>query len=136
LLVLDHSIGGVALGEARSVAESALGKGVVLSATIDRSGPTPARVVRASYAGVVVWWVGALGNTERAFILETRSPLYRTASGLGVGSSLAALRAIGVYCNVGPDCQYGYKAPNGPGTTFRREGPNGRVSEILIGYGH
>ena len=139
LMVLDHSIGGVSLGELRSVAESDLGQGVVLSSTLDRSArPTPAREIKVSYAnaGIVVWWVGAQGHPARAFILETRSPLYRTATGLGVGSTLARLRAIGVSCNVGPDCQHGYAAPGHKGTTFRLTGPGGSVSEILMSYGH
>lgn len=138
-LVLDHSIGGISLGEVRSVAESALGKGVVVSATIDRSArPTPERVVKVSYpnAGIVVWWVSGQGHPARAFILQTRSPRYRTATGIGVGSTLVKLRSIGVFCNVGSDCQHGYGAPNGKGTTFRRAGPGGRVSEVLMSYGH
>jgi hypothetical protein len=138
-LVLDRSIGPVSLGELRSAAEPRLGKAVVLSSTLDRSArPKPARVVRAMYpsADILVWWIGAQGRPLRAFILQTSSPAYRTRGGIGVGSTLAKLRSLGVLCNVGADCQHGYAAPDHAGTAFRLSGPNGRVVEISISFGH
>ncbi len=133
LLVLDHSIGGIALGETRARA----GHGTVLSSRLDRSArPRPLRVTRVAYAGrsVVATFIG-----DRVGLIETRSARYRTSDGLGVGSSFADVQALGgvqCYPPGGIECQHGYRAVNRPGTTFRFDAPDGHVTFIALAYGH
>jgi hypothetical protein len=142
LIVLDRSIGGVRLLEPRPAVERDLGRGVVLAAKIDRSAkPTPARITRVSYlsGALTVTYVSEAKQQPTAFILESISPRFRTASGIGVGSTFAALRSIrGVKC-YGPsftECQHGYAALNKPGTTFRLDRLHGKVVYIAMALGH
>jgi hypothetical protein len=142
VIVLDRSIGGADLGETRSAVEQRLGRGVVLSTTIDRSArPTPAHIVRVSYGpgGLVVTYVSYAKQPPKVFALEATSSRYRTVSGVGVGSSVGNLLSIGgVKCfgPAGTECQHGYHPPNYLGTTFRLDRPGGTVVYVAILQGH
>jgi hypothetical protein len=145
LIVLDRSIGGVALKEQRSDVERTLGRGLVVH-TEDQKPPEPPahgeRVLYAKY-GLDVWYVSHDATpSERArgrvIAVLTKSPRYRTARGLRVGSTAAALRSIrGVNCYHGStECQHGYRALNQPGTTFWLDRPGGSIVEIALAFGH
>ncbi len=140
LIVLDRSIGGVALKELRSKVEHTLGKGLVLSSTVDHTArPTPAYLTKVSYGygSLIVFYVSGKGHPAQVLALETTSKRYRTRSGLGVGSSYAKLMAAGgVNCYGGAECQHGYHALNKPGTTFRLDQPGGKVVLIAMAFGH
>jgi hypothetical protein len=144
LIVLDHSIGGVALGEKRIDAERHLGRGFVRHAG-DQKPPEPALhtedVLYAKY-GLEVGYVSgnatqASRERGRVFVLLTHSPRYRTPQGVHVGSSAGDLYAIkGVKCGnlLGLDGQHGGHVHNQPGTLFRLSGPSGVVARISIAY--
>jgi len=111
LIVLDHSIGGVALGERRSEVERRLGQGFVLEAE-DQKPPEPSvhseDVLYAKH-GLEVWYVSRSGTAVsrrrgRVSILLTHSPRFRTPEGVHVGSPVAALRRLeGLNCGNLPD---------------------------------
>lgn len=141
-IVLDHSIGGVVLRESRSAVERDMGRGLVLSSRMDDSArPEPVRVDRVSYlsGALIVTYVSSTKQRSVAIVLESRSPRFRTQSGIGVGSTFAALRSIGrVKCN-GPsftECQHGYLTLNKPGTTFRLDRPRGKIAYVAMAFGH
>ena len=142
LIVLDRSIGGVALREKRVDVESRLGEGFVRK-TEDQKPPSPVHVEEVLYAkyGLEVWY--ASRNATRASrllgrvgVVLTHSPRYRTPQGVHVGAPAAALHTIkGITCSL-EDCQHGYKALNHPGTSFRLDYPDGKVVMIAIAFGH
>jgi hypothetical protein len=145
LIVLDRSIGGVALKGQRSDVERGLGRGFVVH-TEDQKPPEPPvhgeQVLYAKY-GLEVWYVSRNATPSgrargRVIVVLTHSPRYRTAQGLHVGSSATALRAVGgVNCyHVDTECQHGYNALNQAGTTFRLDRPGGTIVEIAMAFGH
>jgi hypothetical protein len=142
LIVLDRSIGGVSLREQHSAVDRQVGRGVVLSSKLDRSArPAPVRVERVSYmsGALIVTYVSEAKQQPVAIILESASPRFRTRSGVGVGSTFAALRSIrGVKCYApaSTECQHGYVAVDGPGTTFRLTRPHGKVIYVAMAFGH
>jgi hypothetical protein len=133
LIVLDRSIAGVTLLEQRSAVEKALGHGTSLGA------PAPGVMLVAYRKGTLVvgYVTGGSKHETVALLLDTRSPRYRTRTGVGVGSSYAKLMSIGgVHCFGGMQCQHGYEAVNKPGTTFWLDRPRGSVIRIAMTLGH
>ena len=141
-IVLDRSIGGVALREKRTDVERQLGHGFVVH-TEDQKPPYPAHAEQVLYAkyGLEVYYVSrnatplALAR-GRVLVVLTHSPRYRTPQGVHVGSPAAALHAIkGIKCSL-EDCQHGYTALNHPGTSFRLDYEGGKVVTIAMAFGH
>jgi hypothetical protein len=142
LIVLDRSVGGASLSEPRSAIERVLGRGTVLESKIDRSArPLPARVTRVTYlsGALTITYVSTKTQQPIAVALESTSPRFRTASGIGVGSTYAALHSIRSVKCYGPaftECQHGYAAVDKPGTTFRLDRPHGTIIYIAMAFGH
>jgi hypothetical protein len=142
LIVLDHSVGGVALNEQRAVVERSLGRGFVVKAG-DQKPPGPTvhgeDVLYAKHGLEVVYISRNATPASRAHgrvvLVLTHSPRYRTPQGVHVGSTAAELHSIkGVDCDepAGLDCQHGGHVHNQPGTTFRLDYPGGKVVRIAI----
>ena len=83
-IVVGQRIGPVHVGESRALVTKALGHGVV----VEREGN---RFRFYAKAGIYVAYPPR--TRDRADIVSTRSARYKTASGIGVGSSLRQLRA-------------------------------------------
>src|SRR4029077_1622869 len=84
-IALGHRIGAVSFAEPRSKVTKALGRGV--AASIDGH---HVRFYRGP--GIYVDYAAARAQ-QFAVIILTRSPRYKTRSGVGVGSSLHQLRS-------------------------------------------
>jgi hypothetical protein len=142
-IVLDRSIGGVALGETRVDVERLLGPGRVVQ-THDQKPPEPlvhGEDVRYPEAGLEVWYVShnatAASRADGVVIAAlTGSSRYETPQGVGVGSRLAEVQAIpGIACHGTrhpSGCQHGASRRNKPATSFQLSGD--RVSRILIAF--
>jgi hypothetical protein len=143
LIVLDRSIGGVALRERRGDVERALGRGYVLH-TSDQKPPEPRlHIEEVLYPnGLQVTYVSAdATRSSRArgqvVVLLTRSPRFHTSGNVHVGSTTVELRSIeGVTCGnlLNLDCHHGGHAHNEPATFFRLSGPDGKILRIAIAY--
>jgi hypothetical protein len=142
LIVLERSIGGVALKEERSDVECRLGRGRVVEAW-DQKPPEPAlhlEHVRYPMAGLDVWYVSrdatpAGRARARVFIVRTTSARYRTTAGVRVGSPAAELRKLrGLVCAL-ESCQHGFHSARQTGTAFRLDRPGGRVTWIAVSFG-
>ena len=122
LVVLGRSIAGITLGEPRTSVDKALGGG------------TPKRRGLVSYFGgrllVDYWFHDRL--TAKVQGLETTWPGFHTRSGVHVGTTLRALRAVHVTCGGGTCSRASGRGPDAPGTVFtlRRR----KVSQIDIFY--
>jgi hypothetical protein len=120
LIVLGHSIAGISLGEPRKSVEKAFGHG------------TSRRRGLVSYFGgrlqVDYWWHDRL--TTRVQGLETRWSGFRTRSGVHVGTSRQALRALHATCGDGECSLAAGRMPDAPGTVFTMR--SGKVAEIDI----
>lgn len=142
-IVLDRSIGGVALKEKRSEVERRLGDGVVVR-TQDQKPPEPSlHVEQVKYPkqGLEVVYVSRDATPlERArgrvYFVRTASPRYRTTQGIHVGSPATSLRSISGLTCFTVECQHGYHANGLPGTTFRIDAPHGHVLYIALAFGH
>jgi len=140
-IVLDRSIAGVALGEARASIESRIGHGYIVSIRTDSSTVPPSHVERLGYdaAGLYVTYVSAGASARRlaagkAVVLETTWTSFRTPQGVHVGSPLAAVKAIpGTRCYVGV-CQHGYTGKGG-GTSFLVDPVHKNVVRIVVSFG-
>jgi hypothetical protein len=141
LIVLDRSIGGVALTEKRGDVERTLGEGYLLRVE-DQKPPEPRlHFETVLYSnGLQVGYISLNADARslsrgRVGYLLTRSPRFRTREGVHVGSTAAELHSIqGVTCgNLGNiDCRHGGRIHNQPGTFFKLSGPQGVVVRIAI----
>lgn len=91
-----RSIGQVAIGSERAEVEARIGPGRLISRTPDPLRPTNRNldtvVIAYPRAALVVLFATAEASAS-ARRVATRSPRHRTAGGVGVGSTRAALRA-------------------------------------------
>jgi hypothetical protein len=129
-IVLDHSIGAVSILETRAAVERVLGRG--------RPGKADRRrhslIVR--YPGLTIGYSSRTKldrQHEQVVFVLTTSPRYRTAGGVGVGSSGKAVRSLpGMTCYGAPPyaCEHGMAlGRTGTALAFR----NGRVWRVTIG---
>ena len=122
VIVLGHAIAGVSLGEERKTVQAALGRG------------TSTRRGEVWYFGrrlfVDYWFHDQL--TTQVAALETKWRGFHTRSGVHIGTSRQALRALHVMCR-GGECRLATgHLPDAPGTIFRMR--HGKVAEIDIFY--
>lgn len=138
LIVLDRSIGGVAVKEERSDVECRLGRGRLVEAW-NQKPPEPAlhlEHVRYPMAGLDVWYVSRdATRPERArgrvMTVRTRSARYRTAEGVRVGSPVTKLLALpGLGCLLAT-CGHRLTGRQ-TGTVFRLDRSGGRVIWIAV----
>ena len=122
LIVLGDSIAGISLNEPRKEVEKAFGHG-------------------KSRRRGLVWYFGGLLQvdywhhdqlTTRVEGLETRWGGFHTRSGVHVGTSRQALRALHVTCGDGQCSRAAGRMPDGPGTVFTMR--HGKVVQIDIFY--
>lgn len=122
LIVLGRSIGGISLNESRKSVEKALGHGM-------------------SRRRGVVWYFGGRLRvdyrfhdrlTKRVEGLQTTFPGFRTRSGVRVGTSRGALRAVHVTCRDRKCWRLAGRMPDAPATVFTLRG--GKVARIEIFY--
>jgi hypothetical protein len=140
-IVLDRSIAGVSLGESRRAIERRIGVGSLVSARRDTSTVPPERVERVAYdaAGVYVTYASAgaarpRGAAGKAVVLETTWTSFRTPQGVGVGSTLKAVKTVpGVRC-FGVVCEHGYVG-GGAGTSFLIDPVRRKVVRVVIAAG-
>ncbi len=122
LITPDSSIGAIRLTEPRASVERILGRGT------------------STHRGVVSYFGGRLvvnywfhdGLTKRVQFLATRWPGFHTRSGVRVGSSRQALRALHVSCIPGQCSRHAARETDSNGTIFTMR--SGKVAEIEVGY--
>jgi hypothetical protein len=141
LIVLDRSIGGVALRQRRAVVDRLLGRGIVRSTQDQKPPEPPAHIEDIVYPnGLEVIFVSrdaASRSLGRAVVIRTLSPSFETRHGVRVGSPESAVRSIaGVTCGsvLNHGCQHRGHVHNRPGTFFASNGPNGKIVAITIAY--
>jgi hypothetical protein len=120
LIVLGHSIAGIALSEPRNSVETAFGHG-----------ESRDRGVVWYFGGrlqVDYWWHDRL--TTRVEGLETSWAGFHTRSGVHVGTSRRALRALHVPCSDTTCSRAAGPMPDAPGTVFTMR--HGKVARIDI----
>jgi hypothetical protein len=129
-IVVRKGIGGVNLGMTKAKVRAKLGA------------PKRIRSGGNDFGSYTVWVYPRVQITfqsgDAATAVETRSPLERTASGVGVGSTTAAVRSkiAGVKCEVGTagngHCFVGSFNPGARVTDFFLA--KGRVTRVLVGF--
>lgn len=139
-IVLERSIGGVALGESRAAVERLLGRGVLVETHLEGVGAEPrAWVETRVYRDLQVIYARLKGSPPgegKAALIETSSPRYRTRSGLGVGSRWATVIALGTRGSLGKcatwmmQCQH--QDPAGVRLTVFYRASHQRVARIVV----
>ena len=122
LIVLGDSIAGISLGEPRKSVEKAFGHG-----------KTRRRGLVWYFGGrlqVDYWFHDRL--TTRVEGLETRWGGFHTRSGVHIGTSRQALRALHVTCGDVQCSRAAGRMPDAPGTVFTMR--HGRIAQIDIFY--
>ena len=123
LIVLGKSIAGISLGEQRKSVEKAFGHG-----------KSRGRGLVSYFGGrlqVDFWFHDRL--TTRVEGLETRWGGFHTRSGVHVGTSRQALRALHWSCGVEGECgRAAGRMPEAPGTVFMMR--HGKIAQIDIFY--
>ena len=122
LIVLGASIAGISLGEPRKRVEKAFGHG-----------KTRRRGLVWYFGGrllVDYWFHDRL--TTRVEEVETRWGGFHTRSGVHIGISRQALRALHVTCGDGECSRAAGRMPDAPGTVFTMR--HGRIAQIDIFY--
>jgi hypothetical protein len=127
-IVIDTSIDGVTLGMTHARAARILGKG-----TLEAGGGNEYEYRHGSYQVIF--------TSGRASSIETFSPGQRTSNGLGVGASLAEVRARdpGVHCsssNGEMDCYLGSIKRGHLYTDFYFENGPSSITAVIIGEGY
>jgi hypothetical protein len=124
-IVIGHRIGAVTVGEPRTRVAKALGRGTPVQVE-----GNPFRFY--SKVGIYVLYPPNRSLPRRVFVVMTRSPRYKTDSGIGVGSSLRELRrAVHVSCHPSGQslaCYEGVK----PLTSFLVSKTTKRITQIGI----
>jgi hypothetical protein len=129
-IVVQKGIGGVKLGMTKSKVRTKLGA------------PDRIRTGRNDFGPYAAWVYPRVRVTfqsgDAATAVETRSTLERTASGVGVGSTTAAVRSkiAGVTCEVGVagggHCFIGSFKPGARVTDFFLA--RGKVTRVVVGF--
>jgi len=120
MIVPGDSIAGISLGEPRKSVEKAFGRG------------------KSTRRGLVWYFGGRLQVdywfhdrlTTRVEGLETRWRGFHTRSGVRIGTSRQALRALHVTCGDGECSRAAGRMPDAPGTVFSMR--HGKVAQIDI----
>jgi len=130
------AIGGIRTGDTQVAAETRLGQGRTVSTQTRRlKGGGDATLTRIVYPSskLAIVYVTSPSRPTRVFQIETTSPRYHTADGLGVGSTLTqAQHEPGIGCSAQP----GYSACQGglgyekPLTSFTVKGD--RVVRVFV----
>jgi len=97
-IVRAGQLGPVRLDETRTAVERALGKGTVVARYRSFAASPPVVFVEYADAALIVRYARTHGRWT-AVEAQTVSPSYRTAAGVGVGSSAHELEAAGVECS-------------------------------------
>ena len=131
-IVLDHSIGPVSVLETRADVERGLGHGLPGKPNLRQH----TLIVRYPKAALTVGYSSrtTMDRThEQVVYVLTTAPRYKTASGVGVGSSGRAVGSVhGMSCYGTPPyaCQHGM-APGKTGTAFAFR--DGKVWRVVVG---
>lgn len=124
-IVIGRRIGAVTVGEPRTRLTKALGRGTPVQVE-----GNPFRFY--SKAGIYVLYPPNRSLPRHVFVVMTRSPRYKTNSGIGVGSSLRQLRrAVHVSCHQSGKSVACYQGVR-PLTSFLLNNATKRITEIGI----
>jgi hypothetical protein len=128
-IVLDHRIGVVRYGEPKSRVEAALGSGkeTPLEGYSDRFLFYPRGRIYVVYSG---------SNEKHAVMINTLASRYKTASGVGVGSTMQELqKGVAVFCDARrrlTTCLHAGAKVTAPLTVFSINTATKRITQISI----